>query len=347
MTGSIWAAPLIADRASGRDNNFNLLRILAALGVLVSHAYPISLGPGAAQPLSGVLSGITLGSVSVMAFFSISGFFITRSFAGRSSLARFFQARILRLFPALAVVLAVTVLVAGMFLTKASQPQFWAAVPEYYLRNISLVSLKYDLPGVFETNVYGPAINGSLWTLNYEVFCYLGVVLCGLMGLLSRPSYFVLVLLPFVGLYVTGILYPLHPRIDGMMTLGLPFAIGMSFWIWRRMIPLSVPLALLGLGLAVLGRETPLFEPLLTLFLSYFIFVIGYASNTALQGYNQLGDYSYGTYVYAFPIQQFVASIGVVSPLSNMALALPATLMCAILSWHFVELPAMRIGMKK
>ena len=115
VTGSIWAAPRIADRASGRDNNFNLLRILAALGVLVSHAYPISLGAGTPEPLSALLGDVTLGTVSVMIFFSISGFFITRSFAGRTSLARFMQARCLRLFPALIVVLIVTVLVCGLW----------------------------------------------------------------------------------------------------------------------------------------------------------------------------------------------------------------------------------------
>lgn len=138
MTILFGAAPRIADRASGRDNNFNLLRILAALGVLVSHAYPISLGFGTPEPLSAVLGGVTLGTVSVMIFFSISGFFITRSFAGRTSVARFLQARCLRLFPALVVVLITTLLVGGIWLTTAAPVVFWAAAPDYFLRNLGL-----------------------------------------------------------------------------------------------------------------------------------------------------------------------------------------------------------------
>lgn len=343
MTGSIWAAPLIADRASGRDNNFNLLRILAALGVLVSHAYPIAMGAGTPEPLSALLGDVTLGTVSVMIFFSISGFFITRSFAGRTSLARFMQARCLRLFPALIVVLIVTVLICGLFLTSASPAVFWAAVPSYFLHNVTLFSPQYELPGVFAANPYGMPINGSLWTLSYEVLCYLGVVLVGLAGVLTRPWLFAAVMIGFVAAYGVNEVHPLHPRIDSLLMLGLPFAIGMSFWVWSRVIPLSAPLALVLLVLAYLARQTAITEPVLALALSYTVFVIGYAKSPVLALYNRLGDYSYGTYVYAFPIQQMLASFGVVTPLANMTLALPLTLICAILSWHLVEAPAMRL----
>ena len=346
MTGSFWAAPRIADRATGRDNNFNLLRILAAIGVLVSHAYPISLGVGTAEPLSALLGGLTLGTVSVMIFFSISGFFITRSFAGRKSLGQFLQARALRLFPALIVVLGVTVLVSGVWLTTATQPAFWAAAPEYILRNVTLFFPRYDLPGVFLLNPYGPAINGSLWTLNYEVLCYFGVVLAGLAGLLTRPVFFGLALLGFVAAYSLSMAHTLHPRLDSLLMLGLPFAIGMSFWVWRRSIPLSVPLALALLGLAYLMRQTAITAPVLAVALSYTTFVIGYAKIPVLAAYNRAGDYSYGTYVYAFPIQQMLAGFGIVTPFSNMALALPFTLCFAVLSWHLVEAPAMRLKRK-
>ena len=80
-------APRMADREAGRANNFNLIRMIAASGVLVSHAFPISLGPQATEPLQPYLKGISLGTLGVYAFFAISGFFITRSL-GRSSLAR-------------------------------------------------------------------------------------------------------------------------------------------------------------------------------------------------------------------------------------------------------------------
>jgi peptidoglycan/LPS O-acetylase OafA/YrhL len=155
----------LGDLARGRDNNFNLLRMLAAAGVLVSHAYPIARGPDAEQPLESLL-GMTLGTVCVYVFFAISGFFIAQSFERAATPGAFLRARALRLFPALAVVLCVTVLVAGLWLTTAPPPVYWAAVPEYLVRNLTLFFLRYDLPGVFEDNPLGPGINGSLWTLN-------------------------------------------------------------------------------------------------------------------------------------------------------------------------------------
>jgi len=335
--------PRIEDRAEGRDNNFNLLRMLAATGVLVSHAYPISLGYGAHEPLSDLLRGTTLGTLCVMVFFSISGFFITRSFDQKHSLTGFLQARVLRLFPALAVVLAVTVVISALFLTTAPMKVFWPAAGEYLLRNLFLFFPKYPLPGVFEANPYGPAINGSLWTLSYEVLCYLGVVICGVLGLLGRRAAFAAVLGLFLVFYAITEALPLHTGIENLAQLGLPFAIGMSFWVWRAVIPLSWPLAGVVLVAAVLLRPTPLFSFALTMALAYGVFVLGYARIRVFDRYTRLGDYSYGVYVYAFPLQQLVAAFGVASPLSNMALSFPAVLLCAVLSWTLVEAPALRL----
>lgn len=331
----------IGDRSAGRNNNFNLLRMLAATGVLVSHAYPISLGGDAIQPLALLLKGTTLGGLCVMIFFAISGFFIARSFDRRSSLWSFLRARALRLFPALAVVLAVTVLAAAV-LTTADAAVYWDAVPEYYFRNITLFFLKYELPGVFVTNPYGAAINGSLWTLNYEVLCYMGVVICGLLGLLGRPALFGLGLAGFAIAYGVTMAFDLHDRIEALMSLALPFAAGMAFWVWRDRIPLSPSLAAAGGLVAALAWLTPMFIPVFTLAVSYAVFVLGYARLPWTVAYNRLGDYSYGTYVYAFPIQQVVAWIGVISPLWNMAIAMPLTLLCAVLSWHLVEAQALK-----
>ena len=237
-------------------------------------------------------------------------------------------------------VLALTVFAAAL-LTTAPAGIYWSAVPEYFFRNATLFFLKFDLPGVFETNPYGPPINGSLWTLNYEVLCYLGVVLAGLLGLLGRPMYFALALLVFGAAYAAGMVFTLHPRIEALLVLALPFSAGMSFWVWRDRIPLSPVLLLLACLLAGLAWPTPLFLPVFTLAISYAVFLLGYARLPGLEGYNRLGDYSYGTYLYAFPVQQFIAWLGDLGPLGNIALAVPVTLVLAILSWHLVEAPAM------
>lgn len=338
-----WHSPCIADRDVGRDNNFNLIRLLAAMGVLVSHAYPISLGAGTAEPLERLLHGISLGRVCVYIFFSISGFFIARSFAKRGEIGSFLRARTLRLVPALAVVLCLTVLVMGPLVTSAPAVVYWQAVPSYWVHNFTLFALSYTLPGVFAHNPFGPAINGSLWSLSYEVTCYLGVLVCGVLGLLRRYDRFALVVLAFIIFYVLAAAQSLNYRLELLANLGLPFGIGMIFWVARGAVPLSLPLSAFLVLAAVVAWFTPLFTPIFILALAYAVFLLGYARIPLLAGVARRNDYSYGLYVYAFPLQQLIALAGVTTPLVNILLALPATFVCAALSWHLVEARALRL----
>lgn len=339
-------APRLEGVLAGRDNNLNAIRMIAASMVLVSHAFPIALGPDTLQPLQ--WTGGTLGHYSVAVFFGISGLLIARSFDRRRSMPHFLTARVLRLFPALLVVLAVTV-IAGAVFTRLplgeylAQPHTWSYVPA----NLSLAFLQYPLPGVFETNPYGPPINGSLWTLFYEVACYAGVVMLGLLGVLRHRG-FALAALGLVTLVhfavppllATGLPLPaaITGRIDAFALLTFPFMLGTCAYVWREALPLSGWIAaLLWVPAALLAPGTAM-ETAITLSLVYTTFWLGFVPKGALLAYNRLGDYSYGVYIYAFPVQQAIAHlVPGVSPLANMALAMPVTLVLAILSWHLVE----------
>ena len=331
----------IADRSNGRDNHFNLIRILAATGVLVSHAYPLSLGKAAVQPLEAQLHGLSLGTVSVWIFFAISGFFITRSFDRKRSVPSFLVSRVLRLFPALTIVLIITIFVSGLFLTAASAGVFWPATIEYFIRNMTLFDLLYTLPGVFVGNPHGPAINGSLWSLSYEVTCYAGVLICGTLGLLQRRKPFAFLVFLFLVIYATTMVLELNTRIEQMARLGLPFLTGMCFYLWRHEIPLSLVVLVGAVCIAFVTWFTPVFLPVFSITLSYAVFFVGFSRCEKLLRFNNLGDYSYGVYIYAFPIQQIAAQSGMTTPVSNMVFSLPLTLVFAVLSWHLIEKPAM------
>ena len=49
-----------------------------------------------------------------------------------------------------------------------------------------MFSTRPSLPGVFTTNPYGSAVNGSLWTLPVEVTAYVATLVFGVTGLLAR-----------------------------------------------------------------------------------------------------------------------------------------------------------------
>lgn len=333
----------------GHDNHFNLLRMLAATGVLVSHSWPLAMGAGTVEPLQAALD-YKLGTLCVFVFFAISGFFITRSFDRRRNATGFLEARLLRLFPGLVVVLALTVLAGALWLSRAEPAEYWPSALRYFFNNLALAWTQYEIAGVFTDHPYPLAVNGSLWSLWYEFVCYMVVLGAGLAGMFARPARMRATALAMVALCLfLQIWHEIAPARGwpyGDATyaqVSLPFAFGAALYAWRHAVPLS-PLGLLVLaGLAWLARDTLLWLPLLQLSLSYGVLWLGFAPAPRLLAYNRLGDYSYGTYVYAFPVQQLTAPYMAGSPWLMISVALPLTLVCAVLSWHLVERPAQRL----
>ena len=339
----------LADVCAGRDNNFNLIRVVAALCVLVSHAWAVSFGAAADQPLSALL-GRSLGSLAVFVFFCISGFLVSQSFDRRMDARRWLSARALRLFPGLAVALLWTVLVIGPLATDRSLPAYFAdqETHSYVFNNLSLVFRQGQLPGVFEGNAIPGETNGSLWTLLYEVLCYSFVLVLGTWGVLrSRPAVTAVLVLFLVALAASQLLpkstFP-HVARTGLV-LGLPFAIGVAFYVWRSYIVLN-PVLLLAMALATVAvRTTPMFEPALVATICYGTFILAFLPKGAVRRYNSVGDYSYGVYIYAWPVQQSVAEfLGVIGPALNIAIAAPLTLLMAVPSWYLVEKPALSLA---
>lgn len=335
----------LQDRAAGRDNNLNLIRALAALAVLVSHAVPIALGPDRPEPLVNLL-GQSLGTLAVVVFFVISGFLITQSFERTTSRQRFIRARLLRIFPGLFVNLLFVALLLGPWVTTLPLGAYFSdpAVYSFILRDLALVPLVYRLPGVFEGQPV-PDIVGSIWTLRHEVGCYIGVFVLGVLGVFKRIWVFRcagLLYLCVIWPVVIWIDPPMHPLISGFFLLSMPFLIGMLFYAWQDRLPLSLWGVAATAGLAWLLRETPAYFAALSLAVGYASFWAGYVPGGLLRTYNKIGDYSYGIYVYAFPVQGWaVWMFGAQSALENILYSVPPTLLLSVLSWHLVEKPAM------
>lgn len=331
---------------SGRDNNFNLIRAVAATAVLVSHAYPIALGPAAAEPLEATF-GHSLGAMAVFVFFVLSGYLISASFERSGSSLAFWQARALRLLPCLVVSLVLVGLVMGPMVSSLpvavylSHPETWS----FLARNLILAFPQYDLPGVFETNPY-PTVEGSIWTLFHEVACYGMVFAAGLLGVLRRPRAMGLFLGGYALIWGATLALPgmLPTKVEQLRMMSFPFVVGMVFYVWRAWLPLSIwgVVALAGLTAAVQG--TPAATAALVVTLGYATFWCAHVPGGRLRSYNRLGDYSYGLYVYAFPVQGLVVWLwGPMTPGLNIALALPLTLFISVFSWHLIEAPTLAL----
>lgn len=210
-------------------------------------------------------------------------------------------------------------------------------------RNIAMIRPQYDLPGVFGANPY-PTVQGSIWTLFYEVACYGIVLVLGVAGLLRHRCLMLMVFAGYVLIWAAAVANDdiLHPTFAHLRDLSLPFMIGVAFWVWRDSITLSCPILAGLIMIACLTHGTMLFDPALMLALAHATFWLAYVPAGRIRQFNGLGDYSYGIYIYAFAIQGWVMWYwGAMSPVMNIAISVIPTLICAILSWHLIERPAL------
>ncbi len=324
--------------------HYGLLRVVAAFLVFAGHQQALT---GRAEPA--FLGIVTWGELAVSIFFSLSGYLVAESWRRDPSPQRYFLRRGLRLIPGLAGVSLFCALVLGPATSSLSLGDYLTDPKTYaYLQNV-VFRIRFELPGVFPTNPVPGVVNGSLWTLPMEVACYLLLVLfLRPTARLHRgwPVWLLAVSLWVVDMQVSSsarwILYSTNWRI------GLHFA---SFFFVGAALRLAPPPRYQPVAAALLAAVAWMFfsqSPLgyWSAPLCVTLIVIGSArvSATPSRWVSRYGDLSYGLYLFAFPVQQAVVASGLFagSPRRVFTVAWLGTVLCAWLSWHFIEAPALR-----
>jgi peptidoglycan/LPS O-acetylase OafA/YrhL len=344
---------------SGRQNNMDIIRFAAASWVIYSHSFDLL---KLKEPIEAV-TGFQTGPPALAILISLSGFLIAKSLASRPSLVEFLVARTLRIFPALIAVNIVVVLAAGFFWTSLSTLEFFGSLKTwtYVFWNTSLLKCQYDLPGVFVSNpIY--AVNGSLWTLPVEARMYGLVFLAGLCAFwinrFCSPNpqrsnilvgWFGLVglLLSFGGWDLLGLPYS-HVWLSaaGVNLMGY-FSMGMLAHSLRDRIRLNGWVVSAGFVVLVILHNTVCYQPLFTIWIAYACLWIAYTPRiNAHQFASKVkGDFSYGIYIYAYPVQQWLYSMDIeMHPLINTILTFFIVLPLAACSFWYIEKPP--LGMK-
>jgi peptidoglycan/LPS O-acetylase OafA/YrhL len=335
------------------DNNFNLMRALAAFAVIVSHSFVFRSGVADHEPWHAAL-GITPGSLAVDVFFIASGFLVTASLVHRGSVLQFVKARALRIYPALFVAVLSTTLFLGFFFGRLPFQEFVAAwdTVRYVVRNIVLVipgGITWSVPGVFENHPSGPPINGSLWTLVEEVRMYGLLALTWLVLKLSGASPRRWIGPAALALVALGLVWHFATRGDSQLT-AMPrlmafFFAGSALYHWRDRIPASWPLffaCLAAMLLSALDRTA--FGIVWPFALPYTVLFLALVPAGPIRQFNRVGDYSYGLYIYACPVQKvFVLLIPGIGPWMLTLVAGAVTLVLAVASWYLIEEPALRL----
>lgn len=343
-----WSAlPRLGALDRGRDNNLGLLRHVAASLVVFSHSFPLT-GHVDREPLGRLTGILDFGTLAVIVFFAVSGYLVARSFERSAGIGDYLRSRTLRVIPAYATAIAYAAFVIGPLVTVLPLGEYLAHPETWRYVTMNFTFVQHDrLPGVFLANPFPGAVNGSLWTLPVEVFCYGVLAIAGLVGALRRPW---LAAALAAALFLAGERAPaamsLIPHSEAPIALRLAgtFVAGSLAYAWRDRIPLSpwLALAMGALAWASIGSRAEAY--LVYGSLVYGTLVLGYFPALDLPAFRGRADLSYGIYVYAFPTQQLIAGwSGTGSPWLLFALACPATLALAAASWRWIEAPALKL----
>ena len=330
-------------------NNFDFCRVFLSIAVIFAHSFAVAEGDEHHEPLRVLTSNqIGTGPLAVNCFFAISGYLITHSWLRSKSTTDFLFKRVLRIYPGF----IVAVLIGTLCIGPIASEHFALTTRRFLLLLVNLVTLRSTpLPEVFPENPLPGVINGSLWSIPYEFKCYLAVMLFGGLGLLDRRKRVNLVLL--IGLIIGGLVYPLlnvpfleqrgFVAIVGAMTSWLTvfpyFLAGMIFYLFEHRIPVSSRWVI---SFSITLIVAALIPPLGTLFfpfaITYLLFCFSFRPIGLLQNWARFGDFSYGTYLYGFPIQQLIASqIPGIGAISLFLIATPLSVIAGVISWHLVE----------
>lgn len=328
-----------------KNNNFDLIRLILASIVVFVHNSRLSQNKNLF-----FLEKYLSSQLAVNLFFTISGFLITMSFINSKTVAIYFEKRARRILPAYITVVLFSCL-AGFFLTSCTFTEYFSLEYVKYLFSnlIFFNNLKPDLPGVFANNSLN-AINGSLWTIRFELLCYIFVPFCIL--LLTKWSK--KVLLPVYLIVFTFFIFSLwfastnnstfvKLLVEQLAQLLFYFTNGMAiYFIWPHIQKQALQLFIVSSIIVLLSQilNLSIVEPV---FLS--IIVIYLAVNFKFLGnFSKFGDFSYGIYIWHFPIIQTLISFDFYknSPCLALILSLFITFIFAIISWHLIEKPFLR-----
>lgn len=342
----------------GRTSGFDYLRIILSCIVILAHCRVVTYGLAAVNPSGAALLQHPpliqpiLWSV-VPGFFVVSGFLVAGSLTRVKTIFEFAMLRILRIVPALFVETVIAALILGPLVTELplsayfNDAAFW-----HYPLNI-LGDIHYTLPGVFAHNPAPNVVNVQLWTIPLEWLCYISLVVTFLL-VAGISRFWPLQLKTGVGLLTLGTLVvllvgmmqpwgvpkPWHAGADSVMntTLLLCFLVGVAGYFYKERIPLHFGLLVVSLAAIYISMYDGKWQYFGAIPMGYAIIYCGLTNFPKIRILEK-GDYSYGIYLYGFPVQQTFAYLFPHNRIweLNFVVSLAVSAIIAALSWHFVE----------
>jgi peptidoglycan/LPS O-acetylase OafA/YrhL len=320
-----------------RARSFAPLRFCLAIGILAFHSVTISYG--SAQSIPAPL--LALAHLILPIFFALSGFLVTASLFKCRSVLEFALLRMIRLLPALITVVAVSAIILGPLVSTLRGASYYTNSQfALYFENILSIP-KYGLPGVFVATPRSGVVNGSLWTIQVEVFCYAGLIGLSLVGLLRRRPLSLLLIAGTIAAVLVGAALAgrsLLPTWVPAPDLVAAFLGGALFYRVSDLVPRVTLLAVAGLAGAVVLLP---YDPTGCLTAFPIAYAAMWLGTIRWPGRLLASDYSYGIYLLGYPIEQTYAQLFPTARIwwGTLLFSLPLAVLFAAVIWHLVEKP--------
>jgi peptidoglycan/LPS O-acetylase OafA/YrhL len=336
-----------------RSSNFNVLRLMLALGVILSHTYELIDGNRKREILSQMFGTYSLGEVAVNSFFILSGLLIAASWCREQNLMRFTRKRILRIAPGF----FVAVVISLIFFAPLGDTSAWTQIDALKTTK-HLLLMNFDPPGFLGNP--NMLLNGSLWTIHYEIWCYIFLALLGACKIVENKTVMLGLLASTLSLYLchellSSIFLPklnhlevsLWNRAGYYFRFTTYFLCGITLHLFKEIIRPSAGLVLVCAASFIFLMANKYTAPIANaLPLAVLLYLFGNGNSWLAQKLSTT-DLSYGTYLYAWPIQQTIIyyiskNIFVVFLLSSIF-----SLMFAWFSWKLIEQPALSLKRRR
>lgn len=326
-------------------NNFDLIRLVAAIAVIYGHSFSLLNNVKAYDVLHKII-GVYSAEWGVKTFFFISGLFVTKSLKYDDSIARFVLKRFSRIWPGLLFVALCSAFIIGPICTNLSLSQYFSEKETYeYIYNVVTLKLwgtqqlgYYELPGVFKTNPFKNTVNGPIWTIPVFVYAYMLMLALHLIGVTQKKFAVILfILISIDSIFNYNYLFFWLPIKDNNFSyIPFCFALGALFSIYSEQLIISISTTIaFGLLLYLFKDWTN------EIFLAYtFVFMatLNIAISQFIVRIKRFPDISYGVFLWGWPIQQTIVHFfPKIEFYTNLIICVTLSIIMGYISYRYVE----------
>lgn len=350
---------------SYKENSFNIVRLLLAISVIYSHCYPLmGINAGDGDILERLTKGqLSFGSLAVYCFFIISGFLITQSMMNSKNFLQYIIKRLLRIFPAFFSALIFSAFIIGPIVSNFTFNEYFSMVNitepiKFIWKNLTMNIFGYSwgFLDAFNNTPFPGSVNGSMWTLKHEVACYIVVMLLSYFYIFRNRLIMLFLAILTSALTILNLIcgYKLFSlsenfwiisdaQYNSFIILFCFFIMGSLIYVFKDKIIINYRFLLLATIIMIFSCKAGNLKIISLFVLPYLL--IGICIITNIKSITKYGDFSYGMYIYAFPIQQTIVYFwaDTINLFTYCIFSIVITFIISIISWNFIEKPALSL----